>query len=174
MAIPTTTSTEIDLRTYTAKPGDLITALLIEKIIEKINDLDDSLGTAPVPGPPPVILNVYSQLGTNQMTRSMTVDFSAQTTIVQGINFNSLVVVKLDSILINDFQYQPGPPADTLTINSLPQLTTAGYQVTSSPPDDGNFSVGVLTVINKWGSASRIVMLQGFAQPLQGVRGGQQ
>lgn len=165
----TSTTTEIDLTTYQAAPGTLITALLLNTIIDAINELNQSveqLQPPPVPltGTPPVILNVYSELADGNPGPSMTVDFDAPTTTVEGTGLQAWTLVRLDSIPLAaaNVTYQAGVGIDTLVLTGLPspsnQPKPPDYHAT--PDDERGVRLGLLAVTNGSGTGVRIVRLQ--------------
>ena len=161
--ITSSTSSEINLANYQAAPGTLITALLINTIIDAINELNQSVEqlqpSLPATGPPPVIYDVYSSADIH-----MTIDVTTGSATILGQNLNPSVVVKLDSFPLTITSQQAsgvGENLDSLTVSGLPQSgasgQTAGYYVTTYARN----GLGLLTVITQFGTANRVVLLQG-------------
>jgi len=172
---------EIDLETYEAKPGDLITALLIQKIIDTINSLAGQVGTlqnevnpAPSGGAPPVVLNVFTPSDELATPPAMLIDLSiSQPTTVTGTGLEDVTLVRLDSLEVN-FKANTGQGVTSLSLSGLDGLLgygsaagTPGYEPT--PAGAGlagaferheGYSISLLAVSNPAGTGTRIVYVK--------------
>ncbi len=155
----TTNSAEILLSTYKATPGTLITAELIQAIIDCINELYEDV-TPPGVGTPPQIFNVYSQNERGVQGQDMTVDVTAESITVEGKGLRHCTLVRLDTIPIPLTQstviWVSGHASgiDTLTLTGpLPQASD--YSQTTIE----RVTMGLFAVTNSFGTGVRIVQL---------------
>jgi hypothetical protein len=123
------------------KPGDLITADLINNII--------NLLPAPTPSVDlPQISNVYA-LGSNgkKTGNDMTVT-SGSAAVIEGSNLDSVYLVRFDSVPVS-FEAQ----AD----GSL-QVTTVPIQMSPTNEPDWRQAIGLVAITNPAGTGQRIVV----------------